>query len=188
MDSPLKTLLLLAPLSAITLHEIVLRRVEVDHLTIPIIAASSAAYWASVFRFGFSSTSLVFVAFWGTLSVWILLYRALWHPLRRFPGPFGARLSKWWTVKQTWDSKWGWHRVQQRLQREYGDYVRTGMWKSFVAILHHWGHCWLLVHSTIRLSERNEPWRKTTTTAHDRQRHLEERFLETSTDQLTMVN
>ncbi|PSN69408.1 cytochrome P450 [Corynespora cassiicola Philippines] len=126
MDSPLKTLLLLAPLSAITLHEIVLRRVEVDHLTIPIIAASSAAYWASVFRFGFSSTSLVFVAFCGTLSVWILLYRALWHPLRRFPGPSGARLSKWWTVKQTWDSGWGWHRVQQRLQREYGDYVRTG--------------------------------------------------------------
>ena len=74
----------------------------------------------------FFFTTTVFAAFFVPLCVCIISYRAFFHPLRNVPGPVGARLSKWWTVKQVWDSNWHWHRIQQDMQVQYGDYVRTG--------------------------------------------------------------
>lgn len=55
----------------------------------------------------------------------IIVYRALFHRLRRFPGPFPARLSQ---LYMTWRS---FRRGQiyedvRALHRKYGDYVRVG--------------------------------------------------------------
>lgn len=61
-----------------------------------------------------------------SLTVNILVYRAFFHRLRHFPGPFGAKLSKFWAVWQTIKSKARYYQVTQRLHEEYGDYVRTG--------------------------------------------------------------
>lgn len=126
MDSIPTLVFVLAPLSAIILHEYVLRRVEVDHLALPIIGSALAAYWILVYYTGFISGTLVTSLFWVPLWLYIGAYRAFFHPLKDFPGPFGAKLSRWWTVKQTWDSDLHYHRVLQRLQVEHGDYVRTG--------------------------------------------------------------
>lgn len=62
------------------------------------------------------------------LSLWtnILVYRAFFHPLRNFPGPFGARLSKFWSLGKVIESKVRWYQVAGKLKEEYGDYVRTG--------------------------------------------------------------
>ncbi|OOF94575.1 hypothetical protein ASPCADRAFT_26369, partial [Aspergillus carbonarius ITEM 5010] len=54
----------------------------------------------------------------------ITIYRAFFHPLRHFPGPFGARISKLWHVWQVRDSKN--YRVLDNLHTQYGDFVRTG--------------------------------------------------------------
>lgn len=116
----------LAPLCAIALHELVLRRVEVDHLTLPLVVVSSCTYWVLVYYTNFVTATLVASSFWIPLWLYIGAYRAFFHPLKGYPGPLGAKLSRWWTVKQTWDSKLHYHRVLQRLQNEYGDYVRTG--------------------------------------------------------------
>lgn len=119
--------LMLAPLSAVTLHEFVLRRVEVDHLTLPLCITSSAIYWTLVYYTGFYTATFVSISFWVPLWLYIVAYRVIFHPLKDYPGPFGAKLSRWWTIKQTWDSHLHYHRVQQQLQKKYGDYVRTGM-------------------------------------------------------------
>jgi hypothetical protein len=118
--------LVIAPISVILFHETVLKRVEIDHLTLQLLGITTAGFWLTVCCSSFSFATAVFAAFFVPLWVYILSYRAFFHPLRNFPGPFGARLSKWWTVKQVWDSNWHWHRVQQGMQVQYGDYVRTG--------------------------------------------------------------
>ncbi|KAF2703227.1 cytochrome P450 [Pleomassaria siparia CBS 279.74] len=116
----------LAPISAILFHETVLKRVEIDHLTLPLLATSTAAFWLVVHYVGFWFAFLLASAFYVPLCLSIFLYRAFFHPLKDFPGPFGARLSKWWTVQQVLGTKFHLHRVQQDLQAKYGDYVRTG--------------------------------------------------------------
>ncbi|KAJ4985563.1 benzoate 4-monooxygenase cytochrome P450 [Stagonosporopsis vannaccii] len=116
----------LTPLSAITLHETVLRRVEVDHLVLRILAFSCTAYMGLACFAGLPQATTLCLTFWSTLWIYIGTYRMFFHPLRNFPGPLGARLSKWYTVKKVIDTRWHWYQVQQELQRKCGDHVRTG--------------------------------------------------------------
>jgi hypothetical protein len=125
LDSP--AFLLLGPASIVALHSLVLRRVEVDHLTITIIVTSCIAYGILIYLIRVGPATRLVASFWISLWLWISAYRVFFHPLRKFPGPRAARLSKWWTVKQAWDTDLHYHRVQQQLQKDYGDYVRTGM-------------------------------------------------------------
>lgn len=126
MDSIPTLIFVFAPLSAVILHEYVLRRVEVDHLALLIIGSALATYWILVYYTSVSAATLVTGLFWVPLWLYISAYRAFFHPLKDFPGPFGAKLSRWWTIKRIWDSDLHYYRVLQRLQAEYGDYVRTG--------------------------------------------------------------
>lgn len=54
----------------------------------------------------------------------IIAYRALFHPLRAFPGPPLAKTSKLWHVFNILDSKN--HLFLDDLHARYGDIVRTG--------------------------------------------------------------
>ena len=54
----------------------------------------------------------------------MLVYRAFFHRLRTYPGPFMARLSKLWFVAHTLDLKA--YKKYKELHATYGDYVRTG--------------------------------------------------------------
>ncbi|KAH7414182.1 cytochrome P450 [Phaeosphaeria sp. MPI-PUGE-AT-0046c] len=110
----------------ISLHLLVLRRFEFDHLPLAIIALSSIVYAALVYYLHLGSATVIAFAFWGTLGLWTAAYRLFFHPLRNYPGPFFAKLWKWWSVKQAWTTGLRFHRTQQQLQKQYGDYVRTG--------------------------------------------------------------
>ncbi len=58
-----------------------------------------------------------------TLSTSILIYRAFFHPLRNFPGPFRARLSK--VVHVLWIAKSSKnYLLQGKLFEKYGEFVR----------------------------------------------------------------
>ncbi|KNG51501.1 cytochrome P450 [Stemphylium lycopersici] len=126
MESVPIVILVTAPLSAVVLHEFVLRRVEVDHLALAILVSAVTTYGILVYYAGFIAATVVTSAFWVPLWLYIGVYRAFFHPLKSYPGPWGAKLSRWWTIKQTWDSNLHYHRVLQRLHSQYGDYVRTG--------------------------------------------------------------
>jgi hypothetical protein len=61
----------------------------------------------------------------GSLFTSIALYRLFFHPTRRFPGPFWARLWQWWKVSQFAKSEKG-YLVVHELHQKYGDVVRIG--------------------------------------------------------------
>lgn len=55
----------------------------------------------------------------------IAVYRLFRHPLKRFNGPYWARLTTWWKVKHI--TKEGTHyALFDKLHRQYGDVVRSG--------------------------------------------------------------
>ena len=55
-------------------------------------------------------------------------YRASFHPLSKIPGPQLARVSSFWHVIQCRESKN--HLLIERLHRQYGAVVRTGLSSS----------------------------------------------------------
>ena len=57
------------------------------------------------------------------------LYRCFFHRLNRFPGPFGARVSKLWHVYHTIDAKN--HLLLARLRQRYGEVFRIGKRKQW---------------------------------------------------------
>ncbi|KZT50629.1 cytochrome P450 [Calocera cornea HHB12733] len=66
------------------------------------------------------TTSAMYIA---SLSLSILIYRAILHPLA-IPGPFLARLSKLWAVAVTVEGRN--HATIAELHATYGDFVRIG--------------------------------------------------------------
>ncbi|EDN98276.1 hypothetical protein SS1G_13134 [Sclerotinia sclerotiorum 1980 UF-70] len=101
-----------------------------------IIAAAAGAFFHNIYKsdnenlasrqgqkLAFKLVSMVVVSLWTN----ILVYRAFFHPLRHFPGPFGARLSKFWSLGKVMQSKFRWYQVLGDLKEEYGDYVRTAL-------------------------------------------------------------
>ncbi|KAF1960190.1 cytochrome P450 [Byssothecium circinans] len=126
MDISTTSVLVIAPVSAVLLHETVLKHVEVDHLTLPFVTITTAVFWLTVYYSTFLFGVLVAAAFFLPLCTKIILYRAFFHQLKHFPGPFGARISKVWTIAQVMKSDMRYYQVQAKFQKQYGDYVRVG--------------------------------------------------------------
>lgn len=59
----------------------------------------------------------------------IIIYRLFFHRLRHFPGPFLAATTKLWHVYQNRASRN--HLVLDKLYKQHGPFVRTGMITSF---------------------------------------------------------
>lgn len=60
----------------------------------------------------------------------MVTYRCLFHPLKSFPGPFGARVSKFWHAYHVRDSKN--HLFLHRLHEDYGDFIRTSKYHTML--------------------------------------------------------
>lgn len=54
------------------------------------------------------------------------IYRLLFHRCGKFPGPIGAKLSRFWT-SYTSSKNFQYHKELEKTQKKYGDFVRTGM-------------------------------------------------------------
>ena len=62
----------------------------------------------------------------------LIAYRAIFHPLNKFPGPFGARITKFWLSAHLKDGDA--YRKVHMLHEKYGDFVRVG--SSDMSITH----------------------------------------------------
>ena len=72
---------------------------------------------------------LTFAVFHLTLASSILLYRTSpFHPLARYPGPFLAKVTRWYLTGLALSGKQ--HLRLQELHEQYGDIVRIGMWRG----------------------------------------------------------
>lgn len=54
------------------------------------------------------------------------IYRLLFHRCGRFPGPVGAKLSRFWTAYIS-SKDVQYYKELEKMQAKYGDFVRTGM-------------------------------------------------------------
>lgn len=134
---PLASILLASAATGVVLHQF-FKNFEVDRFPLSILGSVVASHWAVAY--GLQSTSERYASFWASqrlafcvvscavLSLWanMLVYRAFFHPLNKFPGPFGAKLTKFWSLKKVHESDTKWFRVAGELHEQYGDYVRTG--------------------------------------------------------------
>ncbi|KAL6856827.1 cytochrome P450 [Trichoderma novae-zelandiae] len=68
---------------------------------------------------------LVFNAYNAGAALSILTYRAFFHPLNRFPGPFMAKLSRFYVMRNAAKSVKAYKDIQT-LHEKYGDIVRVG--------------------------------------------------------------
>ncbi|KAL2813351.1 benzoate 4-monooxygenase cytochrome P450 [Aspergillus cavernicola] len=88
---------------------------------------------------GFLYLALMIATGWQIISGYLLalfssiaIYRLFFHRLKHFPGPFLASTTKIWHVWKARNSTN--HFFLKRLQREYGDFVRTG--PSEITVFH----------------------------------------------------
>ena len=115
-----------AAVSGSVLHQVFFKRFEIDKRPVSVAVSFISAYfglasflnlyanvpgapkrhglvWALSVAFLTQSTFLV--------SLWtnMLVYRGFFHPLKNFPGPFGAKFSKFWALNQVLKSKIKWY-------------------------------------------------------------------------------
>ena len=82
-----------------------------------------------------SAFFLVFPTYLAALVASSIVYRlSPFHPLARYPGPIGARVSKFWMAVRC--LRGDQHRYIQSLHQRYGDVVRTGKTASHVMLSH----------------------------------------------------
>jgi cytochrome P450 family 628 len=133
-----------AVISGVVAHQCFFKRVEVDTHPLLIAIAFLGAPFAvrHVLRSYFQQYADITI---GTsyllvgcclLSIWtsMFFYRAFFHPLNKYPGPFLAKLSKLWAFSQTAKTGLKWYQVDEALHKKYGDYVRTG--RSLNILIH----------------------------------------------------
>ena len=70
------------------------------------------------------TSAFIVLSYTGSLFTSIAIYRLFFHKLRNFPGPIGARVSKFWHVGKLLGQPN--FRVLDELHQQYGDFVRTG--------------------------------------------------------------
>ncbi|KAH0493464.1 hypothetical protein TgHK011_000132 [Trichoderma gracile] len=122
-------------LAGIASHHLVFRPYETDtyawQLVFIYIASIATIFATHVHIGGYQVTPALlrtfFIASVYNCSVLasILVYRALFHPLRHFPGPFLAGLSRFDAMGRMIHSRKGYEDIQ-RLHQKYGDIVRVG--------------------------------------------------------------
>ncbi|KAL7812160.1 cytochrome P450 [Trichoderma aethiopicum] len=122
-------------LAGIASHHLVFRPHEVDTYVWQLVftyIAVIAAIFASCVHTGMHQVTTALRYTISIASVYncsvmgsILVYRAFFHPLRYFPGPFAAKLSRFYAMNKMIRSRKGYEDIQ-RLHEKYGDIVRVG--------------------------------------------------------------
>lgn len=105
-------------------YHLKLRKVVVGHV---VMAAASYYLLLQIFKSYFEAFTSLFVGsviYFSTLYTSIAIYRLFFHPLRRFPGPKLAGLTKFWHVYHALDSRN--YLLQHEINKKYGSVVRTG--------------------------------------------------------------
>ncbi len=75
-------------------------------------------------------STFIILSYSVSLFTSVAIYRILFHRLRKFPGPFGARVSKLWHVGQL--VRQPNFRVLDELHQQYGEFIRTGRHRNFI--------------------------------------------------------
>ncbi|KAL7928749.1 cytochrome P450 [Trichoderma chlorosporum] len=122
-------------LAGVASHQLIFRPVEIDSYVWRILfiyLSTLAAIFGGHVRMGdyhvvaaLLRTLLIATAYNVGVGASIFVYRGFFHPLRRFPGPFWARISRFYAMGKMIQSRRGFEDTQ-KLHQKYGDIVRVG--------------------------------------------------------------
>ncbi|EHK19522.1 uncharacterized protein TRIVIDRAFT_46635 [Trichoderma virens Gv29-8] len=122
-------------IAGVVSHHLVFRPVEIDSYLwrlLFIYLFTLATIFGGYIRIGeyrvvaaLLQTVLVATAYNVGVLTSIFVYRAFFHPLREFPGPFWARISRFYAMGKMIQSRKGYEDIQ-KLHQKYGDIVRVG--------------------------------------------------------------
>ena len=94
-------------------------------ILVPIIFTISEIRFASIqIKDAVWNTLFIMASYFVALFCSMVLYRTIFHPLNRFPGPRLAKISKLWHIGKV--VRLDNYRQVDRLHEQYGDFVRTG--------------------------------------------------------------
>lgn len=137
LDSDGRLALVVPAAGGVLFHVLVLCRAPVEELMYNMLGAGlvvAVAGFAGQVANGFSwqyaaiQTTAVTGTFLAGVFSSMLIYRASFHRLRRFPGPFGAKLSRFWSCAKAAKNVQYYKEVEKMVE-QYGDFVRTGMFQ-----------------------------------------------------------
>ena len=93
-------------------------------LTFTILTVSEAWYHNYEWLPALGASLILFGSYIACLFSSMTIYQLFFHPLRRFPGPVLARVSKLWHVFHCVNSRI--YLLLDKLHLQYGEFVRTG--------------------------------------------------------------
>jgi len=94
-------------------------------LLLPALLFVTVYYYMLSLYYSLSLTIQTTTAFYASLWTSIFIYRAFFHPLHHFPGPFMWKVSKLWHVYKLLPKSNNYLQLHS-LHQKYGDFVRTG--------------------------------------------------------------
>jgi len=118
------------------LFHISIIRLEFEPFMFHFIALSVLAFFGLTYAFsngdgfsmlsGLGRTSLFFTSFNISVLTSIGTYRLLFHRCRKFPGPLGLKISRFYSA-YLWGKGSPFYKELGRMHEKYGDIVRTGI-------------------------------------------------------------
>jgi hypothetical protein len=121
--------------TGILLHTTLLKNIELDVYILQFLAAAveavitltAAHVWlrnltlAKAIQSSAAEACLVVLGLFTSMTI----YRLLFHRLRKFPGPIGARVSRFYNLYLSAKNV-QYHVEIEKLHKQYGDFIRTG--------------------------------------------------------------
>ena len=84
---------------------------------------------------GVTDCLMIVITYGTALFTSMTTYRAVFHRLRSFRGPFWVGISKFWHVGKCIQSTFQNHLALDDLHNRYGEFVRTGKGTAFGGVL-----------------------------------------------------
>lgn len=107
------------------LFHFVVCQFEFEKVMFHFMAASVLTALGLAYNFGILSTVVIIASFNTALLASISIYRMFFHRLRKFPGPIGARLTKFHAMRLS-AKHVQYNKELAKWHEQYGDIVRTG--------------------------------------------------------------
>lgn len=108
------------------LFHVAIQPFEFEIFMFHFMAASVFGFALLVYAFGFAKASICTVSFNTGLLGSITLYRVALHRCRKFPGPFAAKITRFYAAKLSAKDV-QYYKELAKMHHQYGDFVRTGM-------------------------------------------------------------
>ncbi|KAF2185244.1 cytochrome P450 [Zopfia rhizophila CBS 207.26] len=117
------------------LFHLSIRKIEFELIMYHFMAASAIAFFGLIYALvevgeygvlgAFAKASLFATSFNAGLLTSIGIYRLVFHRCRRFPGPLGAKLTRFYAASQSAKNV-QYYKELRKMHETYGDFVRSG--------------------------------------------------------------